>query len=441
MDFKLLEAKAKALGISEIELYTKADTSISITAFDDEISEKTEAVTKVYAIRGVYNNQIGSVYTEKDTEDEIDNFCQQLVTNCTYLNKDEPYFIYPGDKDYKVVEEPSHDYLNIGTRDKINLVLNINKALKTKNDLYFHAESSYEEIKSTISIENSNGLNVQKEYSYAVVVSELNIKFNDDIKNAYNYLYLKNLKDFNLTKFVEDLTNDTIDRLHASTIKSGSYKVILSNKVLNKLMAAFASSFSAFNVKRKISFLEGKLNTKIFNEKITILDDPFYKDMVAIRSFDDEGVATKTKTLVENGVLKSYLHNLSTASYYNTKSTGNGLKPNVRSEVGIAPLNLYLKPGTKSFNELLEEVKDGILITNITGLHAGINTVSGDFNLQSSGYIIKDGKKANAITLIVLSGNFIDLLNNVVSIASDTYTDSNMSMPSIYVEKMNISGN
>ena len=68
MDFKLLEAKAKALGISEIELYTKADTSISITAFDDEISEKTEAVTKVYAIRGVYNNQIGSVYTEKDTE-------------------------------------------------------------------------------------------------------------------------------------------------------------------------------------------------------------------------------------------------------------------------------------------------------------------------------------------------------------------------------------
>lgn len=103
-------------------------------------------------------------------------------------------------------------------------------------------------------------------------------------------------------------------------------------------------------------------------------------------TFDDEGVKSTEKTLVENGKLITYLHNLKTASIMKTKSTGNGYKASASSSVGVSPSNLYLKPGKIEFAEMLKAVDNGIYVNSVQGLHAGLNPISGDFNLQASGF-------------------------------------------------------
>ncbi len=440
MNFDILLEKAIKAGISELELYTSYKQTTSITVFDDEVSEKELSETKVFCLRGIYNNQLATVYTEKDTDDEADKLIEQLKVNATYLTNDEPYFIYGGDKDYAKVDETPCDCLSVSTKDKINLLLSATSKLKSVAKKYFHGEVEYSETKGYVTIVNNNGLDVKKDFSYAVIFGQLVSKDGDNMKSAFKMEPVKSWNAFDLDKFVSQLVEKTESQFGAETIKSSSYKVVLENSVMCSIMSVFAGNYSAQSVKRKSSFLDGCLDKQVFGKNITIVDDPFYKDLLAIDTFDDEGVATKVNEVVVDGVLKTYLHNLSTASYYNTKSTGNGHKASVSSPVDIQPNCFCLKPGTKSFDELLEAVGDGVLITSVTGLHAGVNPISGDFNVQCSGYLIEKGKKSKAVTLIVLSGKYQDILNNIVEIGNDVECRGSMAMPSVYVKSMNISG-
>ena len=98
-------------------------------------------------------------------------------------------------------------------------------------------------------------------------------------------------------------------------------------------------------------------------------------------------------------------------------------------------------PGEYSQEQLFDGIKEGILVTDVAGLHAGLNVVAGTFNLQSSGYMIRDGKKAEPITLFVVSGNFFDMLNNVEKIGNDLPEKINdVAIPSLLVKGLMISG-
>lgn len=440
MNYDLLKKTAQAAGIHEIELYTKMEKRLDISVFDEEVSEKTESETKVFCIRGVYNNQLVTVYTEKDSDDEIANVIKQIQTNAKYLANTDPYYIFGGDKEYYDIEAAETDFLTVSTPKKIELLLNITKELKKQTSKYFHGEANYEEVEGEISIINSNGLDVRKTYSYAVIVGEIVVSDQKEMQVAYKIKYVKKLADFDLVDFASKIVEDATSKLGAKAIKSGSYKVVLQNNVVASLMRAFIGNFAADKVKRKLSFLENKINEPVFGTNITLIDDPFYKDAPVCDSFDDEGVATSMHEVVKDGVLLTYLHNLSTASEFKTKSTGNGFKPSASSPVEIEPTNFCLKPGNATIEELYKEVGNGVLITNVTGLHAGVNNISGDFNLQCSGYLIENGLKGKAVTLIVLSGKFQDMLNNVIRIANDVDYFNGMVMPSIYVKSMNISG-
>ena len=182
------------------------------------------------------------------------------------------------------------------------------------------------------------------------------------------------------------------------------------------------------------------LGEKIFGDNITLIDDPLSLDAPSQSSFDDEGVACFTKSVVENGVLKTYLHNLTTAAMMGTKSTGNGSKSGVQASVGVAPSNLYLKAGDVSFDEMVSSVENGVYITSVQGLHAGLSQISGSFNLQSSGFMIENGKISKPVTLIILSGTLQEMLNNVKYVGSDFEFKRGVGAPSLLIESMAISG-
>ena len=144
---------------------------------------------------------------------------------------------------------------------------------------------------------------------------------------------------------------------------------------------------------------------------------------------------------MENGVFKSFLHNLKTARYHQTKSTGNGFKAGLTSPIGVSPTNLYLKPGNQSLDEMIAGVEKGLFITKCAGLHSGLNPISGAFNLQATGYLIENGKKTQPVTLIVVSGNFFEMLNEVEIVGNDLIKNlMGVGAPSIKVKSLMVSG-
>lgn len=440
MNFLSLQNAALKRGITEIEIYSSKSTGIEISGFNAEIESNITSNTDVLAIRGVYNNQIVTVYEENDSDEMIDSILDRIIDNASIKNNNDPYFIYKGDKSYPNIVEKDHDYSHYDLDFKTNLCKRLNEICRSKSPYVVNVETSYSEEQSIIEIVNSNGLNVKRNSLEAYITCYVMAQKENETKVGHDYQIFNNIKDINLNSIAEKAVKQAVGGFGAQSIPSGKYRVVIDKKVVSNLLSAFSSVFSAESILKNLSFLKDKIGGKVFGENISLIDDPLSDKALTQYAFDDEGVSAKTKYLVENGVLKTYLHNLKTASMMNTSSTGNGFKSSVSSSVGIQPCNLYLKPGNISFEEMLKKVNDGVYITNVTGLHAGLNPISGEFNLQSSGYMIENGEITRPVTLIILSGKLDEMLNKVTYIANDFEFKSNVGTSSIAVESLAISG-
>ena len=439
MDFEKLLAEAKKEGINELEVYEVKTENSSIETFNGIIDKNVVSNTHIFSIRGVYNDHIVSITTEVDNDDEINQIIGKIKENSAVIDSNDPYIIYGGSKEYPVIEKQENDYAKYNQNEKIKYCLELEKKVKESSPLVENVMAVFEIEQVELSIRNSNGLNLSRKEDVAVVAAEAFLKKGEKVKTGWNVQYLKNISDFDLTKALKFSVERPIKAIDAGFVKSGTYNVVFENGVMSSLLGAFSSIFSAEAVRKNMSLLQNRLGEKVFGDNITLVDDPLDPRARFKIPFDDEGVACKKKVLVYNGVLNTYLHNLKTAQIFNTESTGNGFKS--AGTIGVAPTSLYLESSeVVSFDEMLKAVDNGILVTDIQGLHAGLNPVSGTFNLQSSGFKIENGKITDAITLFVVSGNIIDLLNNVKMVADDFEYKGSVGTGSIFVDNINISG-
>ena len=178
---------------------------------------------------------------------------------------------------------------------------------------------------------------------------------------------------------------------------------------------------------------------------MTLIDDPFHKDNPEPINFDGEGSPTHKKAVIENGVLNTLLYNLKTAAVAGKKTTGNAAKAGYDSGVGIRPFTMYLENGTMTEEELLAKAGNGVYITSLSGLHAGADFISGDFSLQSAGYMIEEGKKTRYVKSFTVAGNFYDLLKNIAALANNSHLPRAMGKtafgaPTVLVEGLSVAG-
>ena len=440
MDFNKLKEAALAAGITEVEVYSVHKHGIEISAFNGVVENNTSYSTNVMAVRGVYNNQITAFYEENCSDEVIPSIVAKIKDNCSIKNSVDPFFIYPGDESYPELQEKEVDFDKYTLEDKVNICLNLHNKLKEASEYVSKTEVSYSEDSYEVSIVNSNGLNVSKSGRHGFVVAEAVCEKDGETKVGFEYEKISSIENSNFDDLAKAAVEKAVSGFGAESIPSGSYPVVLDKKVVSSLLGAFSGIFAATQVLRNMSFLKGKLGEKIFGDNITLIDDPLSLDAPSQSSFDDEGVACFTKSVVENGVLKTYLHNLTTAAMMGTKSTGNGNKPDISSSVGVSPSNLYLKAGDVSFDDMVSSVENGVYVTSVQGLHAGLNPISGSFNLQSSGFMIENGKVTKPVTLIILSGTLQEMLNNVKHVGSDFEFKRGVGSPSLLIESMAISG-
>ena len=440
MDTKLLFEKALAAGINEIEVYRVKTTRSEIGIFNHQVENLTSSTSDVSYVRGAYNGHLGSVYLENNKL-SIEEIIEIIKDNASLINVNEPYFIYPGDESYPELKAYEGDFDEHSLAEKSDLLLALAKKVEELSEYASCPEAEYSESTFEYVIENSNGLNVSKKGGYGVLVASVLAKKGEEVKSGYEIQLAKKFADFDIEKLAKDAVEGTVSKFGAEPIVSGIYKTVVKNSVVRSLLGAFSNIFTAEAVIRKMSFLEGKEGTQVFGSNISIVDDPLCELAPSQDSFDDEGVSAKTKTVVENGVFKTFLHNLKTAKMMNTETTGNGYKAGVSAGVGVKPSNFYVVPGEKELEELFAECGNGFYLTDVQGLHAGINVISGDFSLQAQGFEIVDGKLGKPVNLVVASGNFKSLFNDVLSIGNDlAFKTGNIGAPSLLVSGLSISG-
>ena len=437
--------KGRQQGLGDMEVYYSAGRSLSLKVFQKELDGYSLSESEGLSLRGVYKGKIGYSYTEKVDESSIDLLLKNVMENATIIDSDDEEFIFEGSKEYKKTDTFNPALESVEESEKIKFVKQLEEEAYKLDERIVSVETCvYGDGYGETIMSNTKGLYLHDknniDYTYIVVVA----KDKDDIKTGMAYRTGNDFSELDPKEIAGEAVKEALSMLGAKSVKSGDYPVVVRNSAAADLLEAFAGIFSAESVQKNLSLLKGKLNQQIGSEKFTLIDDPFMERGLASKSFDGEGVACRYKKVIDKGVLKTYLHNLKTAKKDGIETTSNASKGSYKSSIGIAPSNFYVEKGEKSLDEIISEMDRGILITELQGLHSGLNSISGDFSLAALGYEIKGGKKSGPVEQITVAGNYFEMLKNIEEVGSDLKFglpgDAYIGSPSLKIKKLAIAG-
>ena len=395
--------------------------------------------------RALVNGRMGYASTQILDEEAIDMLVDGALENAALVESEDRQFIFEGSERYPELKlfEPRLEALDAAK--KIEMAKKL-EALTLAQDARIAQVEDCAVFSSSdeSAMVNSRGLDVSVRGNllgaYVAAIARDGEKVNTGFKMAFTM----NPDALDLEKLAKDAAREALDGLEAEQAESGTYRVLLRGDVAATLLSTFSGVFSADNAQRGLSRLKGREGEAIAAECVTIMDDPHRAGSAASTPFDGEGVATRPKAVVEGGRLNTLLHNLKTANKQGVQTTANASRPGYAAPVGVAPTNFYFKPTDVDFEGMLQKLGDGLLITEMQGMHAGANPITGDFSLAAKGFRVRGGRKAEAVAQITIAGNFYELLKAVEAVGGDLEVlapgGSCFGSPSLLVEKLSVAG-
>ena len=250
---------------------------------------------------------------------------------------------------------------------------------------------------------------------------------NDAMQRDYWYTNARDMTDMESAQYVGKLAGErTVRRLGAQTISTCQVPVLFEAPLASGLISSLIGAVSGGSLYRKSSFLMNSLGTQIASSLLNIEELPHLKKGFASSPFDSEGVATKSRKLVENGVLQGYVLGSYSARKLGMQTTGNAGGSH----------NLIVQSTGQDFADLLKLMGTGLLVTEVLG--HGLNMVTGDYSRGAAGFWVENGVIAYPVEEITIAGNMSTMLKQIVAVGSDVIAQSSKQTGSILIEKMTV---
>ena len=414
-----LFVEGEKLGFTDLELYYEKQSSFGCQIFKGEIDDYRSATVSGVSVRGLFNGKMGYAYTEKLDEESVSFLLENIKENSGLIEED-PQELFEGNANYEELDFYSHTLTEVSIEEKIEFLKDVEKKIYAYDRRV--VQTDYATIQDQLvekALFNNKGLALQDRNNFLYVVFSVVVKEDEEIKSDFYFKITKDLYSLDPVEIAKEAVEKSLSHLGGKSYPNKTYPVILNGACASSLLATFSPSFSAKSVQDNQSRLKGKLDQKIASNVVTLIDNPHLPDGICSGTFDSEGIPTKQLTVVEDGVLKTYFHNLKTAKKEGVESTGHGHKSSYKDSVGVSPSNFYVVPGDESYEELYSELDEGIIITSLAGLHSGANPISGDFSLAADGFYVKDGKIISPTNQMTIAGNFFEVLQDVEKVGTD----------------------
>lgn len=433
--------KAREKGFKECEIYYSDNSSFKVSVYKGNIEKYQNSQSGGFCFRGLYDDKMGYYFSENVEDPDIESVVENAIENSRILTGEDKEFIFEGSKEYADVNVYNKKLADMTDDEKINAAFEMEKAAQKYDSRITVNSSVVASGVSTVYISNTKGLELKEKSNYLMAYVEAMAEDKGETKEKGELWIGSDIDEFNPAMIAESAAEKVISSLGGNSVESGKKKVIIKNETFADILECFCGNFYADNVQKGFSLLKGRTGEKIAADNITVVDNPLLEKGYATTAFDSEGVATYSKNVIENGVLKTYLYNLKSAAKDGTKSTGNGFKAGFKGSVNTSTTNFYIKKGSMTLEEMAEFVGEGILITDVAGLHSGTNSISGDFSVAAEGFKIENGKIASPVNQITIASNFYDVLKNIEIIGCDLkFNSSAIGSPSVVVKDMSVAG-
>jgi len=435
---KELLKRAQDMGCDGAEVCITDSRDFGAGVLGGEIEDYSVSSTFALGLRVQLNGKNGYAYTE--APEDADSLVEEAMDSARSVGSEDEHPM-AGPAEYPQVQKKPDAFYGMEEVDKIELCKALEReALAIDERVKRAAVCRVFSAEGSFAIYNTNGLEAERSDAVSGCYIEPVIEQDGEVRDGFAFRV--DGEAANIADCAKEAVEEAIAQLGASPVAPGEYQVILRNDAAASLLGAFSGMFSADAAQKGLSPLAGMEGQSIGSELVCITDDPLHP--ISPSPFDDEGVPSVRTAVVEKGQLKTFLHNLKTAKKAGVSSTSNGGRGSAGSPVGVRPSNFFIEPKEGSLNDLIAQMGEGLLITDFSGLHAGVNSVSGRFSLLCKGRLIQNGQDVRAVNEITISGDFINLLRKVKAVGKDIRFSmpggSCVGSPSLLIESAAISG-
>lgn len=432
--------KAKKMGATAVEFYLAKSKAQDIQIKNSAVEETKLAENRGVSVRLIKDNRLGFSFSSDFSAQALDRMLHQAVTNACFSDQNR-FLAMPSKTDsYPQAAIYDETLAKRSLSEKIDLALTVeNIAQKADKRIIQIERSGYEDGETEVWLANSNGLYGYQKSSYCGLYALALASDGNSHESGYGMDIAVDFDQLSAKKVGEMAALKATRLLGAKNIKTQSADLVLDPQVATQILNIIASGFSGENMLKGRSLFHERLHQPVASQWVTIIDDGTMDHHLGTIIFDGEGTAAQKTILVENGVLKNYLHNVTSANEAHTHSTGNGLRGSYKGMPSIGVTNYYLAAGTVRTETLIRQVKTGLYVTEILGAHTA-DGISGDFSFGASGLWIENGHFVKPIRGATIAGNLKDLLFKIDGVADDLTFFGASGAPTIKIAQMMISG-
>ncbi|MDR3094247.1 MAG: TldD/PmbA family protein [Bacteroidales bacterium] len=398
---------------------------------DTKLEQLQQSSQRQFSVTLFVDGRYGTYSTNRIEEGELKKFVKNAIDSTRYLAEDNNRALPSQNRYYKGSDAPDSccdaRFAGLQPDEKLQLAKAAVDEIYQTDPRIISVTGSYGDSEWFSYLIDSNGFegeNAQTSFSLSASVS---LKGGGDARpESWWYdsaLYWDKLQKKGIG---HKALERALRKLGQEKIASGKYSMLVDNMNVGNLLSPLISAMSGASLAQKDSFLMDKLGQPIASAKLTLTDDPHIPQAHGNRRFDGEGVATVKRTVIENGILKTYF-----IDTYN----GNRLK--TEPTIG-SPSILTFPQGEKDLDGLIAQLKKGILVTGFNGGNS--NSTTGDFSFGIEGFLIENGKLIKPISEMNITGNMISLWQSLVETGNDARTISSWRTPSLLFDGVNFSG-
>jgi len=430
---KALKLAEKA-GADEAEIYYAANHSTGVNFKKDDIENAKDRFSEGIGVRAIVNGAVG--FASTNSAAQIENAVEVAVTEAKVRESDPDWVSLPSNEKYPTVS---------GIFDKKVEAMELEACIESALALVegtkevpgtLPTSGGFTRAKGKRLILNTNGIEIEEE-STAVSGFVDVITVNGQTSTAYDFAVSRSLDIdfFALGKNAADLALKSNGGIKIEPQKTD---VVFHPFALADIIEeALAPSLDADNIQKGRSGLIGKLGEELAVPELNIYDDGLIEAGIETSVSDDEGVPSQRTTVIEKGVLETYLYDSYTAGKAGVKSTGNGSRSSYTSAPYVGLRNFIIDyPQT----DVIADTQSGVFVNTVIGAHTA-NSISGDFSVEArNAFTIKDGALDKPIKSLMISGNAFDLLKQITGAGFDVRKVGGIITPSIRVSDMSVIG-
>jgi PmbA protein len=435
---------AVAAGAGDAEAYASRDSGREVRVHGGEVESLTAATQSGIGVRAWIGHRVGYAFGTDLSEAGVAAIAARATEAAGVADEDE-FASPPQPAEIEPLPGLGDPAAAGWSADRVaELALSVERtALAADSRIAGVEQAVYADSAELVSIASSAGVAGEYESSSCFAYLQALAEGDGGRETGLGFGLARGPSDLDPLAIGAEGAERALAMIGASKPASRACPVVFDPTVAASFAGLIGGALGAGAVQRGRSPFAGRLEEGLASEALALYDDGRDPQGAASAPFDGEGVPRRRTALIEGGRLRAYLYDTYTANREGGSSTGSASRHGYRSLPSVSASNLIVTPGTLSLQGLLAEAGDGVFVTDVAGLHSGVNPVTGVFSVGASGRAIRDGELAEPVREFTIAGDLVSMLGSVKAAGAEARWvpfGGSVSTPPLLIGEMSISG-